>query len=346
MKHKSNFTIKEYFYDSQPLKRAYIFDNEQALFSFYTSSENPVEIDGSVYKGMGDSNVLFISKETKIGSFIIDELLENIKTLKLNSRGFEDEVRILTNPHLITRDINAPCLGPKAILLDLDGVLYNSLPNYEIAWKAGFELLGISISPREVHLNEGRTSKSTVCDIFMKQIERNPSNEEITQVIEEKNRILKSLNKYEIMEGAKQLINKIKALNLPLFIVTGSTQENLKDRILYDFPEVLDKERIITGEDVKYGKPNPEPYLLACQYAGLTPSEVLVIENAPLGIRSANEAGAFCIAVNTGILEDKELTNAGAHIVFNNCIELAENWEDIIKILKIPEVLFKQLNEK
>jgi beta-phosphoglucomutase-like phosphatase (HAD superfamily) len=344
-KHFSNFTIQEYLYDSPPLKRAYIFDDKEALFSFYTSSDNPLEIDGSVYKGMGESNVLFVNTDSKIGSYIIEELLENVKTLKLNSRSFEYEARLLTDPHLITRDINAPCLGPKAIFLDLDGILYNSLPNYEIAWKAGFDSVGIPIKPEEIHLNEGRSSVSTVRNIFMKNLGRNPTKEEITQIIEKKNLILKGLKKSEIMDGAKELIIKIKTLELPLYIVTGSTQENIKDRILLDFPEVIDKKHIINGEDVKYGKPNPEPYLLACQYAELSPAEVLVIENAPLGIRSANEAGSFCIGVNTGILSDEELINAGAHIVFDNCVELAANWEDIISILKLPEVLFKQLNE-
>jgi beta-phosphoglucomutase len=56
---------------------------------------------------------------------------------------------------------------------------------------------------------------------------------------------------------------------------------------------------IITAEDVECGKPDPEPYLRAIQKLHVAPSECLIIENAPLGIRAGKSAGAAVVAITT-----------------------------------------------
>lgn len=48
---------------------------------------------------------------------------------------------------------------------------------------------------------------------------------------------------------------------------------------------------MVTAFDVKYGKPNPEPYLMALKKGGFKPNEALVIENAPLGVQAGVAAG-------------------------------------------------------
>ena len=56
---------------------------------------------------------------------------------------------------------------------------------------------------------------------------------------------------------------------------------------------------IVTGDEVTNGKPDPEPYRTVAGRLGLSPSECLVIENAPLGIQSARAAGMRCLALET-----------------------------------------------
>ena len=105
-------------------------------------------------------------------------------------------------------------------------------------------------------------------------------------------------------------------------MVTGSSQDKFLNALLEDFSGYVDKSRIITGQDVQHGKPHPEPYLMALKRSGLASHEVVVIENAPLGIQSAKGAGIFTIAVNTGILDDQVLWDSGADRVYKNMLEL------------------------
>jgi len=88
---------------------------------------------------------------------------------------------------------------------------------------------------------------------------------------------------------------------------------------------------MVTAFDVQFGKPHPEPYLMALKKSGLKPWEVVVIENAPLGVESSSKAGLFTIAVNTGPLDPSVLAESGADIVFDSMKELFEQWDSFTK---------------
>jgi beta-phosphoglucomutase-like phosphatase (HAD superfamily) len=88
---------------------------------------------------------------------------------------------------------------------------------------------------------------------------------------------------------------------------------------------------MVTAYDVKYGKPNPEPYLMGLKKAGVSASEAVVVENAPLGVRAGVAAGIFTIAVNTGPLPDEVLGREGANVVFPSMQYLVEHWDDVRK---------------
>ena len=72
----------------------------------------------------------------------------------------------------------------------------------------------------------------------------------------------------------------------------------------------LDPPRVlVTGQDVASGKPAPDPYLLAAERIGADPSECVVIEDAPAGVRAGKAAGAHVVAVTT-THEAEDLTEA------------------------------------
>ncbi len=88
---------------------------------------------------------------------------------------------------------------------------------------------------------------------------------------------------------------------------------------------------MVTAFDVKYGKPNPEPYLMALNKGNLKANEAIVVENAPLGVQAAAAAGIFTVAVNTGPLDDNILLDAGANVLFPSMQALCDSWENLLK---------------
>ena len=114
-------------------------------------------------------------------------------------------------------------------------------------------------------------------------------------------------------------------------VVTGSGQHSLLDRLSHNFPGMFRRELMVTAFDVKYGKPHPEPYLMALQKGGLAPNEAIVVENAPMGVQAGAAAGIFTVAVNTGPIDGQILLDAGANVLFPSMQDFCDNWESLRK---------------
>ncbi len=225
---------------------------------------------------------------------------------------------------------NYTSLDLKAVFFDMDGVLFDSMPGHAKAWKYAFETVGVQFSEYDAYLNEGRTGASTIDNAFMTSLGRHSTEEEIKRLIKTKSRQFETYPPAKPISFTKELAEKIKKEGIVSSVVTGSGQNSLFNTIEEFYPSLFNKDRMVTAFDVKYGKPNPEPYLMALEKANVQPHQAIVIENAPLGVQSGVAAGIFTIAVNTGILKREELENAGANLVFDNMNDLHKNWEKIL----------------
>lgn len=217
--------------------------------------------------------------------------------------------------------------SPKAVFFDMDGVLFDSMKFHARAWTKAMNDIGISFTEYEGYMNEGRTGHSTIDGAFNREHGRDATEEEKQEIYRLKSRYFESYGKSPVMPFAGEMLQKIKAENRAIYLVTGSGQASLLDGLQVHFPNIFKKERMVTAFDVTEGKPHPEPYLKALKKSGLTPAEVVVIENAPLGVESAKAAGLFVIAINTGPLDEKVLWESGADVVLSGMQELYEKWD-------------------
>lgn len=214
----------------------------------------------------------------------------------------------------------------KAVLFDMDGVLFDSMKNHAKAWKKAMAMYDMNLSEEEAYMHEGRTGASTINIVSARERGYEASEDEIKKIYQTKSDIFNSLPKAESMQGAYTLLQEIKNSGLQPVLVTGSGQLSLIDNLNHHFPGIFQKEYMVTAYDVKFGKPNPEPYLMGLKKAGIEPNEAVVVENAPLGVKAGVAAGIFTIAVNTGPLPDNALLDEGANLLFNSMQELADNW--------------------
>jgi len=218
-------------------------------------------------------------------------------------------------------------LCPKAVLFDMDGVLYNSMPNHAIAWQESMRCFGIDMTEHDAYATEGARGIDTIRQMVLKQQGRTISEEEAQTMYDEKTRRFHLLPQPPVMAGIPELMRQINADGLTIGVVTGSGQRPLINRLLSDFGAYLDEQHIVTAYDVKRGKPNPDPYLMGLKKAGsLNPWEALVVENAPLGVRAGAAAAIFTIAVNTGPLPMQVLAEAGADVCLDRMTDLSDGW--------------------
>ncbi len=221
-------------------------------------------------------------------------------------------------------------LQPLAALIDMDGTLYDSMGNHAEAWCRMCEENGLSVTREEFSLYEGMTGAGTI-DILMQRCRgRHATEEECISLYRRKTEIFKELPPVRPMPGAKDLTDLMKTVGMRRVLVTGSGQNSLLNRLDEDFPGVFTDGMRVTSRDVTRGKPHPEPYIRGMQIAGVTPSQAIAVENAPLGVKSAATAGAFTVGVVTGPVARTELEAAGAAVVYDSMTECAEEFPTLL----------------
>ena len=212
----------------------------------------------------------------------------------------------------------------RAIFFDMDGVIYDSMGNHAIAWSKAFGYLGWDFPLEKVYMNEGRTLSSTIHLFYQEKLGRQATDEEIEKIYGKKSEYFDQMPKSKPMAGTLKLMERVKFAGIEIWVVTGSGQDLLLEELCSDFFGLIQKGRIISAKDVKHCKPNPEPYLTALARSGYPAGKVVVIENAPLGIEAAKAAGIYTIGVNTGILADEILWNAGADVVVKKMAQVED----------------------
>lgn len=221
---------------------------------------------------------------------------------------------------------------PKVVLFDMDGTVYDSMHNHAVCWQKMMAEFGFDMPYADTYKYEGMRGVETIQLIVKAQQGRDISEEDAQKMYDEKARLFGLMPEAKIMDGTYCLMDKIKSAGMQIGIVTGSGQRPLINRLLHDFKGYIDEQHIVCAYDVKHGKPAPDPYLMGLKKAGnLHPWEGIVVENAPLGVRSGVSARLFTIALNSGPLPDKALSEQGADIVLPSMSNLCGRWEEILE---------------
>jgi beta-phosphoglucomutase-like phosphatase (HAD superfamily) len=221
--------------------------------------------------------------------------------------------------------------APKAVLFDMDGVLYDSMPNHAVAWQESMKQFGIHMTVADAYATEGARGIDTIRKMVKKQKGVEISLEEAQKMYDVKTRLFHEMQKAEVFDGVIPFMEKIQGKGMTIGVVTGSGQKPLINRLLHDFGAFLDESRIVTAYDIEKGKPAPDPYLMGLQRCGnLQPWQGIVVENAPLGVRAGVAAKCFTIAINSGPLSDDILIQAGADLIFHRMTELVDVFDRIV----------------
>ena len=226
-------------------------------------------------------------------------------------------------------------LSPKAVLFDMDGVLYDSMRFHARAWNETAMNHHLQAVEEDFYMYEGRTGDSTINELFQRTFQRNATEKEKKEIYEEKAAFFNRYNDGKAMSGAADVLAAAKAAGLQTLVVTGSGQHSLINKLEHTYPGYFTREKMVTAFDVKYGKPHPEPYLMGLEKAGVKANEAFVVENAPMGVEAGVSAGIFTIAVNTGPVPDKVLLDAGADLLYPDMTSLANDWDNIMKYISV-----------
>jgi beta-phosphoglucomutase len=209
----------------------------------------------------------------------------------------------------------------KGVIFDLDGVLVDSMTAHYEAWKTAFEeITSLQVDERSTYLLEGMRGKDLVEEIFKKY---NYSDFSKTQIVtRRKDEVFRSIMNLRPYDKVNDILQELRCLK---GIVSGSAKQDVVSIVNQCFPKNI-FEIILTGDDIAHGKPDPEGFQLFLQRANLNASDVLVVENSPLGVEASNNAGIKPIVVlNNSPLSVNDFVHLIAH---DNIYRETKNIED------------------
>lgn len=188
----------------------------------------------------------------------------------------------------------------------MDGVLIDSTPAVARVWHQW--ALEHGFDPGEVvRAAHGRPSITTIRD-YLPGTDYEAENREVER------REIADLEGVAPLPGAVDLLQALPTRSW--VIVTSCTRPLAEVRIRaggLPWPKFL-----VTSDDIKDGKPAPDPYLTAAEMLGVPAAECIVIEDAPAGVRAGKAAGCRVIAFDT-TMPEAELREAGADWLAKDC---------------------------
>ena len=208
-----------------------------------------------------------------------------------------------------------PQIRCKAILFDLDGVLIDSTRAVARVWHRWAVEHGFD--PDEVIARaHGRPSLSTVRE-YLPNADHAAENREVER------QEMEDIEGVVLLPGSARLLSELPPECWT--VVTSCTRPLAETRLRAAGLPI--PERMVTSNDIKNGKPHPEPYLKGASVLGFAGADCVVVEDVPAGIRAGKSAGATVIAFRT-TLKDPELLAAGADWVLNDCSDISIGQKD------------------
>lgn len=193
----------------------------------------------------------------------------------------------------------------KAVIFDMDGVIFDSESLVLSCWKIIGEKYGISdidkVFPKCIGTNKQET-KRIIMDFYGTEFPYDKFKVEASELFHKKTKE----KGVPVKRGARELLSYFKVNGYQIALASSTRLEVVKQEL--EQAGLLKFFRVVIGGDmVSHSKPHPEIYERACQELGVNPTETYAIEDSFHGVRSAHAAGMKVLMVPDMLKPDEEI---------------------------------------
>ena len=196
-------------------------------------------------------------------------------------------------------------MGKKAVIFDMDGVIFDTEKVYLDIWTEVFEKYGYKMT-KELYVTVMGTGRKNVIKTFLENF---GDDLPIEKMYEEKdNQLFYRIENQGIplKEGVKELFSMLKEKDYKIALATSAKRERVEKQIKDKWlKESFDA--IVCGDDVEKGKPSPDIFLKAAKEIDVEPENCFVVEDSPAGIKAAFSGGMKGIHVEDLKAADEDI---------------------------------------
>jgi HAD superfamily hydrolase (TIGR01549 family) len=215
-----------------------------------------------------------------------------------------------------------------AFLFDLDGTLVDSVYQHVLAWHEALDQEGIALSIWRIHRKVGMSGglftnmllRETGLDIDPARIER--LRRVHAEAYQRRSADVRPL------PGARELLACLSEAGIPWAIATSGRMETARAP-LTSLGVDFERDVIVTRDQVKYAKPNPDLFLAAAERLGCDIESASVVGDSIWDMLASRRARALGIGVLSGGYGGEELERAGAYRVYDDTADLLRHIDEV-----------------
>lgn len=195
----------------------------------------------------------------------------------------------------------------RLVVFDFDGVITDSEPAHFDAFRRVLKSIGVNLSWEQYCKTYLTYTDRQAIQKVLLDLGRKPNQDEIDELVEKKQKKFAEFleSNLKIMPGVSELLQNLQKNQIPCGICSGSIRSEIES-----FLQQTNLQKyfrfIVSADDVKISKPNPEAYLLSMEIGRefcnaekvLEPGECIAVEDSVGGICAAKAAGMLCLAVS------------------------------------------------
>jgi len=215
-----------------------------------------------------------------------------------------------------------------AFLFDLDGTLVDSVYQHVLAWREALETEGIDLSVWRVHRKIGM-SGGLLTNILLRetQVDIDPARVERLQRLHAE-AYKRNLANVRPLPGATALLTALTNAEIPWAIATSGRLETAAP-VLEKLGVDLSRTPVITRDQVKFAKPEPDLFIAAAERLGVRIETASVVGDSVWDMLAATRARALGIGLLSGGYGLEELERSGAYRVYEDPADLLEHLDEV-----------------
>jgi HAD superfamily hydrolase (TIGR01509 family) len=217
-----------------------------------------------------------------------------------------------------------------AFLFDLDGTLIDSVYQHVLAWKEALDKEGVELSVWRIHRKIGM-SGGLFTNILLRETGLEITEERLARLRQwhaEAYRRQAEHDDVRPLPGARELLRYLTEQNIPWAIATSGRMETARHNL-----DILgvdpDKVPVVTRDQVRHAKPDPDLFITAAERLGIDIQKSLVIGDSIWDMLAAQRCRALGVGVLSGGYGQQELESAGAFRVYEDPADLLKHIDEV-----------------
>ena len=214
-----------------------------------------------------------------------------------------------------------------AFLFDLDGTLVDSVYQHALAWCIALEQVGIQLSVWRIHQRIGM-SGGLLANELLRETGRPVSTTEAEQLQRlHIGEYLRQVSRVRALPGASELLKTLTALAVPWAIATSCRMDSARPAL--DLLALEPDAHLVTRDEVKFAKPDPDLFLAAAERLGVDIESTVVVGDSVWDLLAARRARALGVGLLSGGTGKGELERAGAYRVYDDPADLLDHLDEV-----------------